>query len=178
MARVLGRSLCFALLLSCALPARAAEPIVMFLLGIARDMAINAIARAPAAPVEVPEVYAGTTVQPAQLRQLIQDSFHYLSEEQRNEVFESLNAELVKPRNAPIRASMIEYFGQRALLIRAAQRRLALLSPAEMQQLAAEFGRETRELPPEEVEKLRHTLEQNLLPVPPDLNRRLLAALG
>lgn len=178
MTRVLGRSLVFALLLGCALPARAADPIVMFILGIARDMAIDYLAKLP--PDKEPDrpVYAGTNIQHDTLRRLVDDSFLHLTEYQRNEVFEALHAELLKPSNTAFRGQIIEFFAERALAVRAAHLRLAQLSPEEMRRLAAEFRRETRALPEEELEKLREQLQKGLLPVPPDLNRLLLAALN
>jgi len=174
---VLGRSLLFAALLACALPARAADPILMFLLGVAQEMAASAIAHAPppAAP-EPGDVYPGTTVPPAVLKRLIDDSFLYLSQTQRGEIFAALHAELMKPANSALRASIIEYFAHRALLVRAAHLRLAGLSAGEKQRLADEFRDALKSIPHDEAEKLRTALERGLLPVPSDLNRLLLAA--
>lgn len=172
---VLRRSLLFAVLLACAFPARAAEPLVMFLLGIARDMAIKAIEERMSRPAPEPEVYGGTTVQPAHLRQLIHDSFLHLSDGQREEIFQALNAELVKPENFTVRASIIEYFSQKALQVRIAHLQLAQLNSAQMHRLAFEFRKEIRGMPEEDMKQLRGTLQQGLLPVPPDLNRLLLA---
>ena len=156
------------------MPVRA-DPIVMFLIGMARDMAAKAIEEHLAKPVPEPETYGGTTVQPAHLRQLIHDSFLHLSDSQREEIFQALNAELVKPENNVIRASIIEYFSQRALQVRIAHMQLAQLNSAQMQHLAFEFRKEIRGMPEEQMKELRDTLEQGLLPVPADLNRLLLA---
>ncbi len=172
---VLRRSLLFAVILACALPARAADPLVMFLLGIARDMAVKAVEAHLSRPAPEPETYGGTTVQPPHLRQLIHDSFLHLSEGQREEIFQALNAELVKPENFSIRASIIEYFSQRALQVRIAHMTLSQLSSAQMQRLAFEFGKEIRGMPEADMKLLRGTLQQGLLPVPPDLNRLLLS---
>ena len=178
MARVLGRSLFFVVLLACALPARA-DPVLMFLFGMAKEIVAQAQSRAPAAaPVPAPStVYPGTVVEPALLKRLIDDSFLYLSQEQRDEVFEALNAELVKPANFAIRAPLIQQFIERALQVRAAQMQLARLSYQEKQVLALEFGKEVKAMPPEELPPLRQVLEKGLLPVPPDLNRLLLTQL-
>ena len=156
------------------MPARA-DPIVMFLLGMARDMAAKAIEEHLAKPVPEPETYAGTTVQPAHLRQLIHDSFLHLSDDQREEIFQALNAELVKPENNTFRASIIEYFSQRALQVRIAHMQLSQLNSAQMQRLALEFRKEIRGMPEADLEQLRDTLQQGLLPVPADLSRLLLA---
>ncbi|MGQ0654775.1 MAG: hypothetical protein ACT4P4_21340 [Betaproteobacteria bacterium] len=172
---VLRRSLVFAVLLACAVPAHAAEPLVMFLLGIARDMAVKAIEERMSRPAPEPEVYGGTTVQPAHLRQLIHDSFLHLSQDQREEIFQALNAELVKPGSFSVRAAIIEYFSERALQVRIAHMQLAQLNSAQMQRLAFEFRREIQAMPDADLQQLRDTLQQGLLPVPPDLNRLLLA---
>ena len=121
MARVLGRSLFFAVLLALSLPARA-DPLLMLLLNIAQTMA--SLPPPPAAPIMLPETYPGTTVEPAVLRRIIDDSFMYLSFSQRGEVFDALNAEILKPQNAAVRGPMIEAFTRKALEIRAAQLKL------------------------------------------------------
>ena len=176
MTRALGRTLFFTLLLTCALPARA-DPILMLLLGMARDMATQP-KTAAVAPVEaLPELYPGTTVPPALLKRLIDDCFLYLSAAQRTEIFDGLNAELLKPANFAVRAAMIEYFAHRALHVRATQLRLGQLSYREKQFLAEQFRQEIKALPEEETRELRGILERGLLPVPADLNQLLLATL-
>ena len=134
----MGRAVVFALLLACALPARAGDPVLTFLMGIAQEILNQPKAAAPPA-TELPEVYPGTTVRPALLKRLIDDCFLYLSAPQRAEIFDALNAELLKPGNFAVRAPMIEYFVHRALQVRAAQVRLAQLSPREQQLLADEL---------------------------------------
>jgi len=178
MAGVLGRSLFFAVFIALALPARA-EPLLMFLLGAAKEVvsAAEPAAPAPAPAAEMPAVYPGTTVEPAILKRLIDDSFLYLSAEQRAEVFQALHAELMKPANFAVRGPMIEEFAHRALQVREAQLRLARLSQTEKQALIAQFRREVKSMPDEERAPLRQALEHRLLPVPADLNQLLLAQL-
>lgn len=176
------KTLVFALLLACALPARAADPILMFLLGVAREMVASAAAEAVAraATASEPErvdVYPGTTVQPEHLRRLINDSFLYLTEAQRAQVFEALHEQLMKPEMAAVRAPMIEYFAVHALQVRAAQIRLSKLSENEKLRLANELQNDAKTLTAEQLGELREALVRNLLPVPADLNRMLLAAL-
>src|SRR5256714_933327 len=173
----MGRAFLFALLLACALPARAGDPVLTFLMGIAQEILHQPKAAAPPAAA-LPEVYPGTTVQPALLKRLIDDCFLYLSAPQRAEIFDALNAELLKPGNFAVRAPMIEYFAHRALQVRAAQLRLAQLSPREQQFLADEFRQELKTLPEEQASELRGLLERGLLPVPTDLNQRLLAVFN
>ena len=101
MAKVLGRSLFFAVLLAFAWPAHA-SPLLSLILSIAQEVASQLEAK-PATPVsDLPQTYPGTTVEPATLRRLIDDSFLYLSAERRDQVFEALNAELLKPANAAL----------------------------------------------------------------------------
>lgn len=150
----------------------------MFLFRIAQEIASAPRPAAPPAPVERPDVYPGTTVPVDVLRRLIDDSFIYLSQNQRTEIFEALHAELMKPVNFAIRASTIEYFATRALQVRSAQLRLAKLSQQQKESLAAEFREELKSFPDEEQESLRNVVEKGLLPVPADLNQLLLAAFG
>ena len=174
MAKVLGRSLFFAVLLALSWPARA-DPLLMFLLSVAKEMATLPAAK-DALPQPLPETYPGTTVEPSRLRGLIDESFVYLSSAQRAEVFDALNAELLKPQNAAIRGPMLEQFAQRALEVRLAQERLEKLSTQEKRILATEFQKEVKALPPEDLLQVRQAIEKNVLPVPSDLNRLLLAA--
>ena len=174
MAKVLGRSLFFAVLLALSFPVRA-DPLLMFLLSVAKEIATLPPAQEPA-PRALPQTYPGTTVEPAELRRLIDESFVYLSSAQRAEVFEALNAELVKPQNATLRGPMLEQFAHRAFEVRMAQQRLEKLSASEKQVLASEFQKEVRSLPPEDLLQVREALQKNVLPVPSDLNRLLLAA--
>lgn len=183
MAGVLGRSLFFVLLLAFALPARA-DPVLMFLFGMAKEIITQAQAKpAGPAPASVSEpapkwVYPGTIIEPGLLKRLIDDSFLYLTPAQREEVFLALHAELMKPANFAIRAPMIQQFIERCLQVRAAQLQLAKLSSSQKESLAAEFGKEVKAMPPEELPPLREVLEKRLLPVPADLNDLLLAQLG
>ena len=177
MARVLGRSLFFAISLAFFSPARA-DPILMFLVGMAKEIASIPAASQPAVmSPDLPQTYPGTTVPPEGLRRLIDESFTYLSAAQRAEVFEALNAELLKPANAMVRGPIIETFAARAFQVRTAQQQLEKLSPREMNALAADFQKEAKTLPEEDLAQLRQALEKNLLPVPVDLNRLLLIAL-
>src|SRR5262245_25474556 len=176
----LGKAVLFSLLLTLAAPAAAADPIVMLLLGIAREMVFNAVRERLMAPSD-PEpatVYPGTTVEPEHVRRLIDEGFGYLSRGQRAEVFESLHASLMDPKNAAVRASMIEYFAERAIAMRMAQDRLRNLSTAEKSQIATEFRQQVAALAPEETAQLTELLRQQVLPVPRDLNDMLLAELG
>ena len=178
----LRKALLFSLLVAVSAPAAAADPIVMLLLGIAREMAFNAIRERLMAPRDpepppAPTAYPGTTIEPAHVRRMIDEGFGYLSRGQREEVFESLHASLTDPKNAAVRASMIEYFADRAVAMRMAQDRLRSLSSLEKSQLAAEFRQQVAQLPPEETAQLAELLRRQVLPLPRDLNNMLLAEL-
>src|SRR4051812_35500718 len=120
MARVLGRSLFFAVFLAFFSPARA-DPLLMFLVGVAREIASIPAAQPAETAATFAQTYPGTTVAPEGLRRLIDESFVYLSSTQRTEVFEALNAELLKPGNATVRGPIIETFAARAFQVRTAQ---------------------------------------------------------
>jgi hypothetical protein len=164
-------------LAAAALPARALDPVAMFLIGIARDMVINYATGSREGPVEpMPDlklVYPGTTVEPDTLRRLIDDSFGYLSDGQRREIFDRLHAALMDPKNAAVRGAMIEYFAERALTIRAAQRHLEQISWREKERLAGEFKVAFDALPQEERAQLAEVVRRGLLPVPRDLGELL-----
>lgn len=177
MLRSPARALLFTVLLACALPAGAADPVLMFVLGMAREMATEA-KPVPAPPAALPDTYPGTTVSPAVLRRLIDESFLYLSAAQRETLFNALNAELLKPSNAAVRASMIEYFAERAAQVRGVQLRLAQLSYREKQFFADAFGRELKRLPEAEAAELRKLAAADLLPLPADVNQLLLATFN
>ena len=135
MGRFLRRGVFFTLLFACVARPASADPVLMFLLSMARQLIEDRVDNPPRAPfTPLPDAalaYPGTTVEPDQLRRLIDDSFLYLGESQRREIFESLHAALSDPKNAAMRGSMIDYFVNRALTVREAQRRLALLSQRE-----------------------------------------------
>ena len=183
MGRMLRKGVLFTLLFAGVVTPAAANPLVMFLIGIARDMVIDFAQNRKDGPVPEPvylpdmaKVYPGTSVEPETLRRLIDDSFLYLSSSQRQEIFDSLNAELMKPKNAAVRGAMIEYFADRALVVRAAQLQLAQMPYREKQRLAEEFKTELAGLPEDDQQQIGKLLRSGMLPVPSDLNQLLLAA--
>jgi len=165
------------------LPSQAADPVLMLLMTVAKEVIASAARQKQspaviAAPLRVPdERYPGTTVEPRHLRQLIDECFAYLSAAQRAEIFDSLHAALIDPRNAAARGNLIDYFASRALAVREAQRRLAHLSATDRDQLLAEFRVAVAAMPEDEAAQIGELLRQRVLPVPGDLNAQLLAAL-
>jgi hypothetical protein len=169
------------LLLAFAAPAQALDPMVMFLFSVAREV-ITAAARAqkaaPSLPVPEPSTrYPGTSVEPADMRRVIDECFSYLSGAQRTEIFEALHAQLMDPRNAAVRTSTIEYFVARAVAVREAKQRLAGLSASDRDRLVTEFKAAVSAMPPEDAEQLAGLLRQGILPVPDELGAQLLAAI-
>ncbi len=154
----------------------------MLLFSIARNM-VTSHAMKPDSEkrleVEIPDIskyYPGTLVEPEQIRRLIDESFLYLSDWQRQEIFDSLNAELMNPKNAAVRIAMIEYFTDRALILRSAQVRLSQMPWSEKERMAKEFKSELAALPAEDQRQIGELLRKRMLPVPSDLNQLLLAA--
>jgi hypothetical protein len=152
----------------------------MFLVSIAREMVIKHVTSPRTEPEAVlpdlSRVYPGTAVEPDHIRRLIDDSFLYLNDSQRKEIFDSLNAALLDPKSAAVHGAMIEYFAEKALTVRAAQLELAKMPWREKQRLAEEFRNDLASLPAEDKEQLGDLLRGGLLPVPSDLNQLLLAA--
>lgn len=185
MNRVLRNGLLFAcIVLStlCATPARAFDPITTFLFGMAREIMYEAFVNSrkpPAANSQpLPAVYPGTTVEPRKLRELIDESFFYLSERRREELFQAFHEELIKPKNAAVRSAMIQYFTEHAYAVRSVMDRLSKLREPELRALTAQFTAQARTLSAEERVQLRKLLEEGLLPVPPELNRMLVVAVA
>ena len=183
MVRFLRKGVLFTLLFAGVVTPAAADPILMFLLSVARDLIEAQVERSRKTPAPAPQyapdtarVYPGTSVEPDHIRRLIDDSFPYLADAQRKEIFDSLNGALADPKNAAVRGPMIQYFAEKALTVRAAQQKLAQLSSGEKQDLAAGFRKEIDTLSAEEQTQLGELLRKRLLPIPSDLNQMLLAA--
>lgn len=183
MGRLLRRGVLFTLLFAGLVAPAAADPILMLLMSIARQMVIRHAQKPDSEKrleVEVPDLakyYPGTLVEPDQIRRVIDESFLYLDRSQREEIFDSLNAELMNPKNAAVRIAMIEYFTDRALILRSAQLKLSQMAWSEKERMAREFKAELAALPPEEQAQIGELLRKRMLPVPSDLNQLLLAAL-
>ena len=82
----------------------------------------------------------------------------------------------MKPKNAAVRGAMIEYFADRALVVRAAQLQLAQMPYREKQRLAEEFKTELAGLTEDDQQQIGKLLRSGMLPVPSDLNQLLLTA--
>lgn len=163
-------------------PARAIEPMLTFLFYMAREIMYEGFSNSefpqPRQVEPLPAVYPGTMVEPSKLRDLIDQSFIYLSDGRRERLFQAFNAELVKPKNAAVRATMIAYFAEHALAVRTVMERLSKLNENEMRELSERFADQARTLSEEDRAKLRTVVEEGLLPVPADLNKYLVVAIA
>src|SRR5688572_6442808 len=118
MGRMIRRGVLFTVLLAGLVAPASADPMLMFLIGIARQMIVSRGATPETervAAVQEPNwerVYPGTSGGPDHLLRLINDSFLYLPEDRRREIFDSLHAALADPKNAAVRGAMIEYFAE------------------------------------------------------------------
>jgi hypothetical protein len=171
-------------------PARAADPMLMFLLGFAKNLVESAIERnaaqrpalvppAPLAPA-VPAVPQKTPAQldAADLRTLVDDSFAYLDRTQRNELLAGLQKALDDPANAPYREHILAQFVFVARQVSFTHRQLDRLSAEDKQALAERFAANYRLLAPEQQQALSRQLQARALPLPADLNDMMLAALA
>jgi hypothetical protein len=177
------------LLLAAAGPARAADPLLMFLLGFAKNLIESAIEDNAARPVPVapaplaPAVPAVPQKTPAQLdandlRVLVDDSFAYLDGSQRTELLAGLQRALDDPANEPYRAQILTQFVAVAHQVRFAHRQLDRLSPEDKRIVAERFATNYRALAPEQQQAISRQLQARALPVPADLNDMMLSALA
>lgn len=164
-------------------PVYAVEPILMLLINLGRDMieARENARQRPPVPV-VPEIawpdtYPGTTVTPGLVKRLIDDCFEYLSSRQRDELFAQLNVVLLDPKNAMVRASLIEHFASRAVSVRQARIYLSKLSSRDKQALVSQFKDEVSLLSDDDRKLFVEVVRNGMLPVPQDLNQLFLAVL-
>lgn len=189
-ARIGWRRPAAALLLAAWIPsAFAIDPIILFLLRSMRDRVAwtavkglyeraqtqeeqqaAALRTLPALPGTLPpdEEYR-------RLRVLIDESFLYLSSEQRDEVYKALVSLLSDPKNASMRAEAIADFRRTAMAVRQTYLRLDGLRDAEKKRIASQLGEALAQATPDEREQIEQLLRGRQLPVPPDLNAMLLA---
>jgi hypothetical protein len=191
LARCIARpAVAICLLFAVASPARAAAPLLMFLLGFAKNLIESAIENnnatrpVPVAPAPlVPAVPAVPQKTPAQLdandlRALVDESFAYLDRTQRTELLAGLERALEDPANAAYRAQILTQFVSVAHQVRFAHRQLDRLSTEDKRTLAERFAANYRALAPEQQQAVNRQLQARALPVPADLNDMMLSALA
>lgn len=167
-------------------PARAAEPLLMFLLGFAQNLmssAIEARNKQPRSdpvivPVPVQPAKPPASMDEADLRALIDDSFGYLSRTQRAELMAGLDKALSDPATKAYRETIITQFVNVARQIQFTHGQLARLSTEDKQAVANRFATNFRTLSPEQQQALLGQLRLNALPLPSDLNDMMLTALS
>jgi hypothetical protein len=164
-------------------PAHAADPLLMFFLGFARNLISSAIeehnAKSPprvVAPKPPPK--SAAQFDEADLRALVDDSFAYLSGAQRAELLSGLEKTLSDPANAAQREAILTQFVNVARRIQFTHGQLSLLSGEEKRALAARFADNFRSLTPDQQQALLEQLRLRALPLPADLNDMMLAALS
>jgi hypothetical protein len=173
-----------------AAPARAADPLLMFLLGFAKNLIESAIENnaarqpIPAAPAPLPPaVPAVPQKAPAQLdandlRKLVDESFAYLDRSQRDQLLTGLEQALENPANAAYRAAILNQFVGVAQQVGFIHRQLNRLSAEDKRQLAERFAENYRALAPDQQQALSRQLQARALPLPSDLTDMMLGALA
>lgn len=166
--------------------ARAADPLVLFVLRMLRDQAISAGIQAgveaaqekpkPAAPIVIPR--GAPQADDPWLRGLIDESFVHLDSQQREELYASLMKMLNDPKNAAMRPAIIAEFTGQAIALRDAHRQLSRLSAADMKTIAAEARREYERLPAEQRQQMLQVLQHGIPGMPRALNDLMLAEFG
>ena len=170
-----------------AAPARAFDPLMMFLLGFAKNLIDSAIeenaarqppriAIVPAAPAPPPK--AAAQMDAADLRALVDESFGYLTSAQRTELLAGLEKALADPANEPYRVAIINQFVGVARQVSFTHRSLDRLSTEAKRTLAERFAANYRSLTPEQQQALGQQLRARALPLPADLNDMMLSALA
>lgn len=171
-----------------ALPARAADPILMFVLGFAKNVIesnLEANAKKPAPlplnplpPLPAIAYKAPSMMTSEDLRALVEDSFAYLDRAQRTELLTGLEKALSDPALAAHREALLGEFVAVARQVGFTHRQLDRLSGAQKRALAEQFVANYRSLSATEQQALMQQLRQRALPLPSDLNEMMLTTLA
>lgn len=176
-------------LLGIPMQARAADPVLMFFLGFAKNV-IESHLEANAARTPAPQPIAPQSVLPAvafkapgsmtneDLRLLVNDSFAYLNRLQRTELLDELEKTLADPALAVHREAIIGEFMNVARQVGFTHRQLDRLTRAQKRALADQFASNFRRLPPQEQQQLGEQLRMRALPLPEDLHDMMMTALA
>ena len=175
----------------CTSPARAADPLLMFLIGWAKNIIESQIeenakkqrAAVPAATV-VPIVTAPVAppapgpVSESDLRGLVDEGFAYLTPAQRAELLAGVEKALSDPANSAYREEILSQFANVARQAGYTHRQLDRLSNDQKRHLARQFAVNFKALTPDQQQDLLQQLRQRALPLPSDLNEMMLTALA
>ena len=161
---------------------RAADPLTLFLLGFAQNLITSAIEAREAAPnvpatAPIPPMKPPASMDEADLRTLVDESFVYLTRAQRAELLAGLNKALSDPANTAQREAILTEFVNVARQIQFTHRQLNRLSDEQKRTVASRFAEHYRSLTAEQQQSLREQLTLNALPLPADLTEMMLAAL-
>ncbi|HEX6827399.1 MAG TPA: hypothetical protein VF104_00315, partial [Burkholderiales bacterium] len=124
---------------------------------------------APPAAAAVPEA------EDRRLRALIDQSFAYLTEAQREQVYAGLMKILSDPDNRAQRPQIVESFTRTAQAVRAAQQSLQNLAPGDKRALVRQAREEFLRLPAQERGQMLDLLATGHVPLPRDLTDMMLA---
>jgi len=163
--------------------ARAADPLTMFLLGFAQNLissAIEAHEAGPNSPATVPMavIKPPASMDEADLRALVDESFVYLTRAQRAELLAGLDKALSDPANTAQREAILTEFVNVARQIQFTHRQLNRLSDEQKRTVASRFADHFRSLTPEHQQAMLERLRLHALPLPADLNEMMLAELA
>ena len=171
-------------------PVRAADPLLMFLIGWAKNvieshLEENARKRAlapvvpPAPTLPAPLITkAPGKMTDEDLRLLVDDAFAYLNRAQRAELLAAVEKTLNDPAHSDQREEILFQFVNVARQVSFTHRQLDRLSASEKRSLAHQFSVNFRTLSPQQQQELLQQLRQQALPLPSDLNEMMLAALA
>lgn len=178
---LLGAALSVCALLSAG-PARAANPLLMFGLGFARNLIESAAQNPQPRPsvepsLPLPVAKAPAAMDEADLRALVDESFMYLSRAQRAELLAGLDKALSDPANTVYREAILTQFVNVARQVQFTHGQLSRLSPEEKRAVAERFAANYRTMDPAQQQALIEQLRLRALPLPTDLNDMMLAAL-
>ena len=174
------------LLAAASAQAPAVDPLVLFLLRTLRDQIAMAAAEAawksatrPAPPaygyLTPPAATALPEAEDRRLRGLIDGSFAYLTEAQREQVYAGLMKILSEPANRAQRPQIVESFTRTAQAVRSAQQSLKNLGPEEKRALVRQAREEFLRLPAQERRQMLDLLATGHVPMPRDLTDMMLA---
>lgn len=177
------------LLVAAPMTARAADPVLMFFLGFAKNL-IESHLEANAAKTPAPQPMAPQPALPAvafkapgsmtreDRRLLVNESFAYLTRQQRAELLDGLEKALADPALAAERETILAEFMNVARQVGFTHRQLDRLSRTQKRALAEQFAANYRRLPAQEQQQLAEHLRMRALPLPEDLHDMMMTALA
>ena len=188
---LLLRTIVFVAAFAQPLAARAADSLLMFVLGFGKNLVESSmqdekarrgkawgsnVASAPV-PAALQSPKTPASMNQEDLRALIDESFVYLSRSQLAELHAGLDKALADPANSAQREAILNQFVAVARQVQFIHGQLNHLSPDDKRLLVARYAANFRTLSPDQQQALLEQLRQHELPLPTDLNDMMLAAL-